>query len=242
MKNLAQTLGKENVDNSQAALISYSTDASRAPGQTKAVAFPTSLEEVKKIMLYASRMNLDIVPRAGGTGLSGAVVPNNSIVIDFSKMNKIIKIDTKNLTCIVEPGVVLDNLNKKLEKHDLLFPVLPSSHTVCQIGGMIGTNAGGRRALKYGQMEKWVEELEIIDGTRKVWKIKKKDIMNFIGKQGTTGVITKVKLKLIEPIKDTTVSFLTLNNMNAVIEKIKELRIHSTLTTLEYINKKQQNL
>lgn len=242
MKNLAQTLGPENVDESSSALISYSTDASRAPGKAKIIVFPDSLEDVRKTMLYASRMDLDIIPRAGGTGLSGAVVPKDSVVLDFSRMNKILQINTKEMTCTVEPGIILDNLNKELAKHNLLFPVLPSSHTVCQIGGMLGTNAGGRRALKYGKTANWVEELEVIDGTRKVWKIKKKDIMNFVGKQGTTGIITKAKLKLTEPLKESTVSFLKLLNMNDVIEKIKELKIHSTLISLEYLNKKTAEL
>ena len=99
---------------------------------------------------------------------------------------------------IVEPGVILDNLNKELAKHNLFFPVIPASHKVCTIGGMISTNAAGMRAIRYGKTLDWTKELEIIDGMGRVMTANDKNINHFCGREGTTGIIIKAKLNLTE--------------------------------------------
>jgi glycolate oxidase len=86
---------------------------------------------------------------AAGTGLSGGAIPTeNSVVIVMTKWNKILEVDSNNLTAWVEPGVVPDYLQKEVEKLGLFYPPDPGSLTVCTIGGNVANNAGGLRGIK----------------------------------------------------------------------------------------------
>ena len=93
-----------------------------------------------------------VTPRGGGTSQCGQTV-NHGIVIDFSKhLNRIISLDVENRSCVVEPGIVLDDLNRQLRKHGLWFPVDVSTASRATIGGMAGNNSCGGRSLRYGTM------------------------------------------------------------------------------------------
>ena len=93
-----------------------------------------------------------VTPRGGGTSQCGQTV-NEGIVVDFSKhLNRIISLDVENRTCVVEPGIVLDDLNRQLKKHGLWFPVDVSTASRATIGGMAGNNSCGGRSLRYGTM------------------------------------------------------------------------------------------
>ena len=93
-----------------------------------------------------------VTPRGGGTSQCGQTV-NEGIVVDFSKhLNRILSLDVENRTCVVEPGIVLDDLNRQLKKHGLWFPVDVSTASRATIGGMAGNNSCGGRSLRYGTM------------------------------------------------------------------------------------------
>ena len=93
-----------------------------------------------------------VTPRGGGTSQCGQTV-NDGIVIDFSKhLNRIVSLDVENRSCVVEPGIVLDDLNRQLKKHGLWFPVDVSTASRATIGGMAGNNSCGGRSLRYGTM------------------------------------------------------------------------------------------
>lgn len=118
-----------------------------------------STDEVSKIMKYAYENSIPVTPRGSGTGLVGAAVPiKKGIVIDLSKMNRILELDEENLTVTVEPGVLLMELSKYVEEHDLFYPPDPGEKTAT-IGGNINTNAGGMRAVKYGVTRDFVRGL-----------------------------------------------------------------------------------
>ncbi|MDZ7548577.1 FAD-binding oxidoreductase, partial [Clostridium perfringens] len=104
-------------------------------------------EEVSKIMKYAYENNIPVTARGSGTGLVGACVPlEGGIVIDLSGMNNILELDEENLTLTVEPGVLLMEIGKFVQEHDLFYPPDPGEKTAT-IGGNISTNAGGMRAV-----------------------------------------------------------------------------------------------
>lgn len=173
----------------------------------KAVVFPKNTQEVKKIVEFCNKNKITIVPRAQGTNHIGSTRPSeNSVVIHFSKMNKIIKIDKENLTATVEPFVVINDLNKELEKFNLFFPPDPSNLAVSTVVGAASLSSGGPRTFKYGNTKDYVVNLEVVmaDGTVIVTS---KDIVKnvagynltslFVGSEGTLGLITKLTLKLI---------------------------------------------
>jgi len=237
IEHLKVIVGEGNVSCLENDKITYATDASQLEGSTVAVVWPQNPEQIRQILTYANRLNMNIVPRGAGSGLAGAVVPNNSLVLDFSRMNKILKFHPEDNTLEVEPGVVVDDIIHEAEKYELFFPVSPSSHTICQIGGMIATNAAGNRAITFGSTEKWVQELDVLDGTGKFFTMKH-NLNEFIGKEGTTGIIVRARLKLTKPLKRTTASLSMMPDEPSLIKKIKELTQNEHLIALEFINKK----
>ena len=135
------------------------------------ILFPNNLEILKKITKYCFEKNIKIVPQGGNTSLTGASVPtydNQEIIINFSKMNKILEIDKSNLTVLVESGLILSDLKQYLDKENLYFPIDLSSSGSCMIGGNIATNAGGINALKYGSMKDNIIGVEVVTGDGKV--------------------------------------------------------------------------
>ena len=236
MSKLLKKQFGENASDDRLDLLAYSTDASQLTGEATAIVWPKTAEDVYKIIRYCHRIDATISPRGAGTGLAGAAVPQKSIVVDFSKMDRIISIDTKARTAIVEPGVVLNSLNQELAKHKLFFPVIPASHSVCTIGGMIATNAAGMRAVRYGKMIDWIEELEVIDGMGRLFKASKKNIAHFCGTEGTAGVVTKVKLKLTKHSKMRSLDMFKLETMEELIDVVKSLD-KDKLNAVEYVDK-----
>jgi len=233
LKNL---LGNGKTSEKETDKIAYSSDASQIRGKTQEVVWPETAEEVMKTVKYCMEKNMNIVARGGGTSLVGGAVPDNSVVIDLSKMNDI-KIEGRH--AIVEPGVVLEDLNTKIGD---FFPVTTGSRKACTIGGMIATNAAGMRSLKYGKMEDWVEELEIIDGKGEKIRINKEKIKDFCGKEGTTGIIVKAKLRLGEKPEEITMSMLKFENITDLVEKAIELRKNKNVSIIEYIDKRTSEL
>lgn len=191
-------------------LFVYSFDTSQNPENLilpLAVVFPKNTKEVSEIVKVVSKYGVRIVPRAQGTNHCGATRPiENSIVIHFSKMNKILKIDKENLIAVVEPNVVIGDLNKELDKLNLFFPPDPSNLAVSTVAGAVALCAGGPRTFKYGNTKDYVINLEIVLGNGTVIETSKNLAKNvtgynltslFVGSEGTLGLITKITLKLI---------------------------------------------
>jgi FAD/FMN-containing dehydrogenase/Fe-S oxidoreductase len=130
----------------------YATDASFYQIMPAGVVVPRTMDEALRALAIARDQGRIVTPRGGGTSQCGQTV-NDGIVIDFSKhLNRIISLDVENRSCVVEPGIVLDDLNRQLKKHGLWFPVDVSTASRATIGGMAGNNSCGGRSLRYGTM------------------------------------------------------------------------------------------
>lgn len=210
----------------------YEIDASQIKGNAKEVYVVESVEEIQNLV----RVNENISPRGAGTGLAGGSVPDSGVVVDLSKMNKILKFNPEKRTVEVEAGIVLDDLNDFLEEYGLEFPVNPSSHEVCSIGGMIATDAVGSRAIKYGRTSKWVDWIEVVDSTGNAYKRGKTDLADFAGLEGITGIITKASLSLVEKM-ERTLEILEFSDMRAVIDKVKELKRNQSVSMVEFLDR-----
>src|SRR5437899_7725313 len=116
------------------------------------VVVPRSTDEALRALAVCRAEGVIVTPRGGGTSQCGQTV-NDGIVIDLSKhLNRIVSLDVENRSCVVEPGIVLDDLNRQLKKHGLWFPVDVSTASRATIGGMAGNNSCGGRSLRYGTM------------------------------------------------------------------------------------------
>lgn len=146
----------------------YSTDASIYQIMPLGVVVPKTEADLAAVIEIAHEQGIPVLPRGGATSQSGQTV-GDALVIDFSKyLNAITAFDAEASTCSVQPGIVLDQLNAQLKKHDLWFPVDVSTSSRATIGGMTGNNSCGTRSIRYGIMRDNVTAIEAIlqDGTQ----------------------------------------------------------------------------
>jgi glycolate oxidase len=189
-------------------LMAYSYDGTPMMQQLPlAVVFATTPEQVSTVLWLATESGTPVVTRGSGTGLSAGSVPlPGSIVLCLARMNRILELDTENLTILVEPGVINMDVANAAEAVGLFYPPDPGSMKISTIGGNVGENSGGLRGLKYGITRDYVMGLEVVlptgetffTGTKCVKDVagySMKDL--FIGSEGTLGVTTKILLKLI---------------------------------------------
>ena len=185
----------------------YLSDAlMRLRGNADVVAFPLSTREVSELMRYAFTHQIPVTPRGAGTNLTGSTVPlQGGIVLDLSRMNRIVELDTATFTATVEPGVLLEDFQAYVEAHGLFYPPDPGEKA-STIGGNISTNAGGMRAVKYGVTRNYVRGLEVVLANGDIVALGSKNVKDasglalkelMVGSEGTLGVITRCILRLI---------------------------------------------
>ncbi|MFA7231262.1 MAG: FAD-binding oxidoreductase [Victivallaceae bacterium] len=162
--------------------------------------------EIAAIMKLANRERISVTPRGAGSGLSGGAVPiQGGIVIATDRMNKILELDKENMMIVVEPGVIANDINEFLKEHNLFYAGYPMSLETCFIGGNVGENAGGGKAVKYGVTSRYVLGLEIVTPTGDIVELGGKllkDVTGYnmvqlmVGSEGTLGIFTKIILRL----------------------------------------------
>ncbi|WP_416482704.1 FAD-linked oxidase C-terminal domain-containing protein [Streptomyces sp. CL12] len=146
----------------------YATDGSNYRQVPLGVVVPRTVEAGARALSVCARFAAPVLSRGGGTSLAGQST-NTAVVIDWSKYcTDLITVDPERRTCVVEPGIVLDELNARLARHRLQFGPKPSTHSHCALGGMIGNNSCGASAQAYGKTADNVRRLEILtyDGQR----------------------------------------------------------------------------
>ncbi len=193
-------------------LFCYAYDAFVEESMPDAVIFPETTDEVSQILALASAHKLPVTGRGAGTSVCGAPVPvHHGLVICFSKMDRIIEINTRDRYIIVEPGVVNADVQAALAPYGFFFPPDPGSMNSATIGGNIAQNAGGPRCLKYGVTMDYILSLEVVLASGKVITFGSKNIKDvtgyklaalFCGSEGTLGLVTRAILKVV-PLPET---------------------------------------
>jgi len=188
------------------------------PHAPEAVVLPSSTHEVSEIVKLCLKHDIFLTPRGAGTGKSGGAVPlKGGLVIDFSKMNRILEIDVDNLIATVETGVILSDFKKAVSTTGLFYPPDPASHLWCSIGGNIAENASGPSSVKYGTTKDYVLGLTLVLASGDIVKIGKNthkgvtgyDLVSLIcGSEGTLALITQATLKLLPKPKATQTALL----------------------------------
>lgn len=204
-------------------------------------------DEVSKIMAYAYNNNIPVVARGSGTGLVGAAVPlEGGIMLNFSLMNKILELDEENLTLTLQPGVLLMDVAKYTEEHDLFYPPDPGEKSAT-IGGNINTNAGGMRAVKYGVTKDYVRGLEVVLPNGTVMKLGGKTVKSssgynlkdlICGSEGTLAIVTKIVLKLL-PLPKKSISLLVpFEDLDSAIGTVPQIiKSKAMPTSIEFMEK-----
>jgi glycolate oxidase subunit GlcD len=178
-------------------------------GRPIAVVLPRSREEVQRVVTLCGEHGVPFVPRGAGTGLSGGALAADAVVIECSRMNRILEVNAADRYAVVEPGVVNADLSKATASDGLFYAPDPSSQQVCTIGGNIAENSGGPHTLKYGTTTNHVLGLELVMpdgevvqlGSATGWTPGYDLVGAVVGSEGTLGVVTRATLKL-EPIPE----------------------------------------
>lgn len=206
-----------------------------------------STEQISEIMKYAYSNNIPVTVRGSGTGLVGsAVAIKGGILLETTKMNKILNLDKENLTVTVQPGVLLMELAEFSEQNDFLYPPDPGEKSAT-IGGNISTNAGGMRAVKYGVTRDYVRQLTVVMPNGEIQTLGGKVAKNssgyslkdlVIGSEGTLCIITEAVLKLV-PLPKVTISLLVpFPDMKSAIEAVPKIICSKvTPTAIEYMSR-----
>ncbi|HCR50308.1 MAG TPA: 2-hydroxy-acid oxidase [Oscillibacter sp.] len=227
----------------------YQSDVlGRVHGSAEALAFPLSTEEVSALLRYAHEHRVPITPRGAGTNLVGSTVPlEGGIILDLSRMDRVLELDEDTMTVTVEPGMLLQDLQAYVEARGLFYPPDPGEKA-SSIGGNISTNAGGMRAVKYGVTRDYVRGLEVVlaDGT--VMQVGGKQVKDasglslkhlLIGSEGTLAVITKCLLRLV-PKPEASLSVLVpYADLKTGIQSVLTiLRANANPTAVEFMERK----
>jgi glycolate oxidase len=219
IREITGIVGKENVNTTLEERKCYSFDARVDGAVPDVIVFPSSAEEVSKILKLANQHHFIVIPRGSGSGLTGGSVPvKGGVVLSFTRMNRILEIDTENLIAVVEPGVITFLLQQEVEKHGLFYPPDPASFKYSSIGGNVAECAGGPNSLKYGVTRDYILGLEVVLPTGEILNVGVKTMKGvvgydltrlFVGSEGTLGVVTKIIVKLI-PQPETKATILAL--------------------------------
>jgi glycolate oxidase subunit GlcD len=205
--SFSKIVGENDVSVDETELFAYSLDASNHQGDPWVIVRPENRDELVRILKFCNERHIPVNPRGAGTSFAGqALALKGGVVLDMRKMTKIKEINIGDRTVVVEPGVVYSRLNEELSKYGYCFPPEPGSAMSCTIGGMVGNNAGGIRAVKYGVTRDFVLALEAVlpngdvvkTGSRSIKTSSGYDLTRlFVGSEGTLGVMTEITLKIL---------------------------------------------
>ena len=197
-------------------LLVFEYDGSVDRGMPEAVVFPISVDEVSRVMALAYEAGIPVVGRGSGTGLSGgAISPPGGIQVTFTRMNRILEVDTENRHAVVEPGVINLDLDTHVRKFGFRYAPDPSSQRACSIGGNIAENAGGPHCLAYGTTTNHVLGIEVVLEEGSVIHLGSMaretpgyDLRGvFTGSEGTFGIATRIAVRLL-PVPEAVKTFL----------------------------------
>jgi glycolate oxidase len=204
IEKLKGIVGKENVSDDIADLYIYGSDASVHHSLPSVIVRPKTIEHVQKIMRYANKDKIPVVPRGAGSGTSGHTVPiDGGIILDMKQMNHIIDIAPEDMLVRVEPGVVDDDLNRALKPLGLFYPPAPASSRIATIGGEIAANASGVRSVKYGATRDYVYGMKVVFANGDLVNLGSNTRVHssgyqlerlIVGSEGTLGVVVEATM------------------------------------------------
>lgn len=218
------------------------------PPAPSAIVFPKTIEEVQAIVRWANTHQVALVPSGGRTGLSAAAVAaNGEVVVSFDYMNRILDFNEFDRTVHCQAGVVTEQLQNFAEEKGLYYPVDFASAGSSQIGGNIGTNAGGIKVIRYGMTRNWVAGLKVVTGAGEILELNKDLIKNatgydlrqlFIGAEGTLGFVVEATMRLERAPKNLTAMVLGTPDLEAIMPVLHAFQSRVDLTAFEFFSDK----
>lgn len=248
LENLKKVLPDESVVQDEFVLSENSRDfgqLSEMPINPIAVVFPTEAQQVQQLMQLATEFGMPVISRGAGTGVSGGVhVLGEAVILNLSRMNRILDIRPDDEIAVVEPGVINHDLNVAVAKFGLMYAPDPASYKMSTLGGNVATNAGGLRCAKYGVTRESVLSLDVVLADGRLLRVGKNTFKGvagydltalFTGSEGTLGVVVRAVLRLrYLPVDERDVSLLFPSLEEAVhgVQLIAKARIQPAILEL----------
>ncbi len=207
----------------------------RWTGQSAAILQPSSTEEVAAIVALASETGVALVPQGGNTSMVGGATPpedGSALILSLRRMNRIRGIDQAAMRATAEGGVVLQTLHDAVLEQGLRFPLTLGARGSATLGGLVSTNAGGTQVLRFGPMRSLVDGIEAVlpdgtihDGLSGLKKDNRGTSIDqlLIGAEGTLGIVTAARLRLVPAIQARAVAWLGLANPQAALDTLRAL-------------------
>lgn len=197
---------------------------------------PRSTEEVAAVMKICYENTIPVTPRGAGTGLAGGAVPLlGGVLLDMSKINRILNYDLENFVVNIECGVLLNDLAADCLTKGMMYPPDPGEKFAC-VGGNVATNAGGMRAVKYGSTRDYVRAMTVVLPTGEITHLGATvsktssgySLLNLmIGSEGTLGIITELTLKIIPAPKASASLIVPFEDLKTALETVPKLKMSS---------------
>lgn len=251
ISDLKKTLSSCNVLETLEERYAYAQDATNIKeikNLPDVVVFVENIEQVQNVVKLANKYKTPIICRGAGTNVVGACsTEHGGIILNFSKMNKILEINRENMTARVQSGVVLGDLQKAVESFGLFYPPDPSNLAVSTIGGSIAQSSGGAKSFKYGTTKDYVIDMKVVMANGEILQTGSNTIKNatgynlntlFVGSEGTLGIVIEATIKLIpkpESKKVLMAYFDTVKKAVSAVNKIIEHRIFPA--TIDFMDK-----
>ena len=210
-----------------------------------AVVFATTVEQVQTVMKVATQYEVPVITRGSGTGVSGAThVLGPALVLNLSRMNRILEIRPDDEIAVVEPGVINHRLNEAVQEYGLMYAPDPASYKLSTIGGNVATNAGGLRCAKYGVTRESVLGLDVVLADGRLIHVGKKTFKGvagydltalMTGSEGTLGIVVGITVRLRylpADQRDIAVLFPTLEEAVAGVQAIAKTRVQPAILEL----------
>lgn len=204
---LAAVVGEDHVVSAPEELASYGVDAAKVRAVPDVVVRPATAAEVSGVLRLANERRVPVYPRGAGSGLTGGASPlRGGIALEMARMNRILSVDPDDLVAVVEPGVVLADLQAAVERKGLFYPPDPASSGFCTVGGTLAACAGGLHCVKYGVTRDYLLSAEAVlptgeivhTGSRTLKSVVGYDLGRLlVGSEGTLCVFTRAVLRLI---------------------------------------------
>ncbi len=204
---LINLVGPDRVSTRQADLDAHLQDESfYTPQRPDILVWPENAQEISAILKDANEKQIPVTPRGGGSSLEGNPIPvRGGILLALYRMDQITEVREADLQVVIQPGIIYDELNKKLARCGLFFPPEPGSGDVATIGGMVANNSSGMHAVKYGAPKDYVLQLEVVLPSGEIIRVGRPVIKSssgydlcrlLVGSEGTLGVVTEITLRL----------------------------------------------
>lgn len=251
INDLRKTLTPENVLCELEERYAYAFDASNSFEKTclpDVVVFAETIEQVQNVIKIADKYSIPVICRGAGTNTVGScIAEHGGIILNFSKMNKILEINRENMTARVQPGVILKDLKNQVEQLGLYYPPDPSNLAVSTIGGSIAQNSAGARSFKYGTTKDYVLDLLVVTANGELLRTGSNTIKNaagynlgslFTGSEGTLGIVVEAILKLIPKPQCTKVIMAYFDSLSDAAKSVSAIIDRQILpATIDFMDK-----